>query len=84
MQIGANVDIIKEKTSEGEEMSNCRGECCVCACGGFCLAGNGDDDFIPASKERIMDNLKNGKYPRYRDYMIEHLKRVFDIDYENA
>ena len=32
--------------------SDCSGECCVCACGGFCLAGIGDDDFSPASKEK--------------------------------
>jgi len=27
---------------------NCAGKCCICACN-TCLAGNGDDDFSPAT-----------------------------------
>lgn len=54
--------------------SDCSGECCVCACGGFCLAGHGDDDYWPASKEQIIDRLTKGQYPDYTQYMIDHLK----------
>ena len=62
--------------------SNCSGECCVCACGGFCLAGHGDDDFTPANKTTIIENLNKGKYPQYKDYMIRYLKIKFDYDYQ--
>ena len=33
--------------------SNCSGPCFICACNGFCLAGNGDDDFSPTSLEKM-------------------------------
>ncbi len=62
-------------------MCKCSGECCVCACGGGCLAGNGDDDFIPASKEKAIENLDNNKYERYREYMIKYLKEKYNFDY---
>lgn len=62
--------------------SDCSGECCVCFCGDGCLAGHGDDDFIPASKEKIIDNLENNRYPRYREYMIKYLKENYGIDYK--
>ena len=62
-------------------MCKCSGECCVCACGGGCLAGNGDDDFIPASKEKVIENLDNNKYERYREYMIKYLKEKYNFDY---
>lgn len=62
--------------------SDCSGECCVCGCGGFCLAGHGDDDFCLASKERIIENLDNGKYPSYTDYMINTLKNVYGYEYK--
>lgn len=55
--------------------SDCSGECCVCACGGFCLAGHGDDDFCPASTDQIITRLNNGNYPDYRDTMIKELER---------
>lgn len=61
----------------------CSGECCVCYCGGSgCIAGRGDDYFMPASKEQIIDNLDKGKYPSYVEYMIEHLKTVFGYVYD--
>ena len=65
-------------------LSDCSGECCVCACGNFCLAGNGDDDFCLASKEHIVENLDNGKYSLYRDYMIKTLKNVYGYEYNNT
>ena len=62
--------------------SNCSGECCVCACGGCCLAGHGDDDFSPATKEKVIKNLKEGKYPNYRQYMVDYLKNYYNYDYK--
>lgn len=63
--------------------SECSGECCVCSNGGFCLAGHGDDDFYPASKEKIIENLDEGKYSNYTEYMIKHLANkhgyIYDI-----
>lgn len=62
--------------------SDCSGECCVCACGGFCLAGHGDDDFCLASKEKIIENLDKGYYPSYTDYMIGTLKSMYGYEYK--
>ena len=62
--------------------SDCSGECCVCAYGGWCLAGYGDDDFSPAQMEKIIDNLNEGKYPDYREYMIDYLRTVYGYEYK--
>lgn len=59
----------------------CSGECYVCACGGFCLAGHNDDYFVPANKEKVIENLSNNRYERYREYMIKYLKEKFNYDY---
>ena len=56
--------------------SDCSGECCVCSSGGFCLAGHGDDDFSPASKEKIIERLDKAEYPRDKDYMIQYLAKL--------
>lgn len=61
--------------------SDCSGECCVCACSGGCLAGHGDDDFTPTSKEEIIRRLNDGEYPSYRDYMIDYLMENFGFHY---
>lgn len=55
--------------------TDCSGECCICSCGDFCLAGHGDDDFRPASTEQIIERLQKGKYPNYLDIMIHELNR---------
>lgn len=62
--------------------SDCSGECCVCGCGGGCLAGHGDDDFYLASKEKIIENLDKGRYLSYTDYMIKTLKNVYEYEYK--
>lgn len=62
--------------------SNCSGECCVCANHRCCVAGHGDDDFFPASKEQIIENLDMGLYPRYIDYMVKYLADKFNYDYK--
>lgn len=65
-------------------MSRCSGECAICLCGGCCLAGNGDDDFILAPKEKIIDNLNEGHYPNYRKLMIDTLKDVYEYEYKEV
>jgi hypothetical protein len=62
--------------------SECSGECCVCSNSGFCLAGHGDDDFSPASKEKIIENLDEGKYSDYTEYMIKHLANKYGYIYD--
>ena len=44
--------------------------------GGGCLAGHGDDDFSPATNEQILERLKNGNYPNYKQTMIDELARI--------
>lgn len=61
--------------------SDCSGECCVCACGNFCLAGHGDDDYSPASKDEVIKRLDNNRYPSYRNSMIQYLKNEFGYEY---
>ncbi len=61
--------------------SDCRGKCCVCACGDFCLAGYGDDDYRLASKQQIIDRLNKGDYKNYTDYMINTLKFTYAFEY---
>lgn len=41
--------------------SDCSGECILCANSGFCLAGHGDDDFFPATKEQLISRVKNAE-----------------------
>lgn len=65
-------------------MCNCSGECCVCANAGGCLAGHGDDYFIPAKKEKIIERLNNNEYEIYREYMIKYLKEKYGLDYAES
>lgn len=53
--------------------SDCSGECCVCSVGDYCLAGHGDDDYSPASKDQVIERLKNNEYPRYRQVMLDYI-----------
>ena len=55
--------------------SDCSGECCICSAGGGCLAGNGEDCFSPATTEQIIQRLKNGQYPKYKETMVRELQR---------
>lgn len=71
----------RHEEMEEKRMCRCSGECCVCACGGGCLAGNGDDYFIPASKEKVIENLGNNRYEGCREYMIKYLKEKYNFDY---
>lgn len=75
-----------KRVSGGEQdmkmFSQCSGECCVCRCGTACLAGHGDDDYIPARKEQVIDRLDKGMYPNYRKQMKEYLLERFSFNYE--
>ena len=62
-------------------MSDCN-DCCICGAGGCCLAGIGDNDYSPATKEQVIERLDNHKYYLHRDEMIQYLKERFDYDYE--
>ena len=62
-------------------MSDCS-SCCICSAGGGCLAGIGDDDYFPATKEQVIKRLDNNEYSQHRDEMIQYLKEKFDYDYE--
>lgn len=64
-----------------EMCSACGGDCCVCGCGGGCIAGHGDNYYRPASKEQVIARLDNGRYPDFRDDMIKYLKDNFGYDY---
>jgi hypothetical protein len=61
--------------------SDCSGKCCICACGDFCLAGHGDDDFRLATKEQIISRLDKGQYRSYRFMMINTLFIVYNYEY---
>ena len=64
--------------------SDCSGECCVCACGDFCLAGHGDDDFCLATKEQIISRLDKGQYRAYRFEMVNTLQKVYGYTYTRS
>ena len=56
--------------------------CCICSvAGGGCLAGIGDDDYSPATKEQVIERLDNHKYEWDRKKMIQYLKEEFDYNY---
>lgn len=62
--------------------SDCSGECCICACGDFCLAGHGDDDYCLATKEQLISRLDKGQYTSHTNIMINTLKTVYNYDYQ--
>lgn len=62
--------------------TDCSGECCICACGDFCLAGHGDDDYRLATKEQIIARLDEGRYQSYTKTMMETLENVYGYKYK--
>lgn len=54
--------------------SDCSGECCVCNCGTGCIAGHGDDFYCEATIEQVVERLNTGRYPAFRQYMIDWLR----------
>lgn len=59
-------------------------ECILCACEGFCLAGNGDDDFCYDTKDEIYLRLSDllcgipQKYGTRQDYVEESINVILD------
>ena len=61
--------------------TDCSGECCICACGDFCLAGHGDDDYSLASKKQIIERLDKGQYSSHTKTMINTLENIYGYKY---
>ena len=55
--------------------------CAICGAGNGCLAGNGDNDYFPATKEQIIERLDNHEYESYRSQMIGFLKDAYGVEY---
>lgn len=62
--------------------SLCAGKCPICGCGGFCLAGNGDDDFYLASKEDLIYRLQWNEYPDCTRLMIRTLEEEYNHTFD--
>lgn len=62
---------------------NCAGKCCICAVN-TCLAGNGDDDFSPATKEQIIKRLQKGEFRDHQQYMIDYLTSQYGYIYSGT
>lgn len=62
--------------------------CGICANAGGCLAGMREDYFVPASKEKVKERIKNGSYNCDRKIMDEYLSfldnNVQPIDFIKA
>lgn len=58
--------------------SDCSGECddCHISYTGVCLAGHGDDDFYPITRESAIKMIKEKKIEKYQ---IERLKKKFNL-----
>lgn len=56
-------------------------ECLFCKCsGGGCLAGNGDDDFVPMDIAEIKQMVESGFHMRYgRKLSGQEIKRLQNI-----
>lgn len=50
--------------------SSCAGKCYTCACTSGCLAGHGDDDYVPASKEEIVNRAEKE---------LEVIRKIMDL-----
>ena len=60
-------------------------DCCICAAAGNgCLAGIGDNDYYPATKEQVVERLDRGAYDLNRDKMINYLKEQFNYEYKQV
>ncbi|WP_405328512.1 hypothetical protein [Fibrobacter sp.] len=63
--------------------SSCCDRCATCALGAGhgCLAGHGDDDYVPANKQEVIDRLDAGDYCNDRQAMIDYLKKRYKYVY---
>ena len=56
---------------------NCSGECCVCNHSNCCMAGNGNDDYVLASKEELLKRVNDVEYENNRKYIIKTLEEAY-------
>ncbi len=56
---------------------DCVDKCCICRNSVNCLAGNGDDDFMPATKEQIEERLKDDRYSAYQDKLRNFIESLY-------
>ncbi len=56
-------------------------ECAICVCGDGCLASMHEDFFALASERQLVERLNEGRYPNYRQLMIDTLKKHFSHEY---
>lgn len=56
---------------------DCVDKCCICRNSGNCLAGNGDDDFMQATKEQIEERLKDDRYSAYQDKLQNFIESLY-------
>lgn len=52
---------------------DCAGKCSICG-NEICLAGNGDDEYVPATADQVIERLKTEQYSRYRGTMLWYLQ----------
>ena len=56
--------------------------CAICGSGdGGCLATMREDFFFLASERQLVERLNEGKYPNYKQLMIDTLKRSYNHEY---
>ena len=61
--------------------SDCSGDCFSCACSGFCLAGHGDDDYTPASKEEVLKRYYDKtKWISCKNEIKKYLENTYGIE----
>lgn len=59
-------------------------ECAICYCSGGCIAAMLDDYWQKATKEQLIERIRNGEYKDYIKLMIKALKEWYDIDYDST
>lgn len=56
--------------------------CAICGSGdGGCLAAMHEDLFSLASERQLVERLNEGKYPNYKQLMIDTLKKIYNHEY---
>lgn len=57
-------------------------DCEICGLGDlYCVAARHENYFCMASKEQIINRLKNNKFPDERQHMIDTLKEIYNIEW---
>lgn len=56
-------------------------ECAICCLGEGCLASMREDFFVLASERQIVERLNKSKYSKYRQLMVDTLKKEYNHEY---